>query len=283
MTVAKYVAPNYTDVAQTAAIYKGYIDGGMSVLHAVAGDFAPHAQDTPNMTIACDAGKIIKGDGTLTEQAAQNTGTITAPVTNPRIDRVVIDASTGAVSVITGAEAASPTAPSITAGKLPVAQIALTTSTTAITNSIITDERTAYKYQNIVTLDLFRRNESTATTTGATVTAVATSVASISLGTVNSGDRVNVSGWFQGTKGATAGITRAQFVTSGTATVSLAGGAYANQYTAISTEVGFSISAWILVTGSGTLTVDLKGISAGSDLTVPNTQGSLYGIVLRAD
>ncbi len=142
MTVAKYVAPNYTDVAQTAAIYKGYIDGGMSVLHAVAGDFAPHAQDTPNMTVRCDAGKIIKSDGTLTEQAAQNTATIVAPVTNPRIDRVVIDASTGAVSVITGAEAASPTAPSITAGKLPVAQIALTTSTTAITNSIITDERT---------------------------------------------------------------------------------------------------------------------------------------------
>ncbi len=144
MTVAKYVAPNYTDVAQTAAIYKGYIDGGMSVLHAVAGDFAPHAQDTPVMTIAVDAGKIIKGDGTLTEQAAQNTATITAPVTNPRIDRVIIDASTGAVSVITGAEAASPTAPSITAGKLPVAQIALTTSTTAITNSMITDERTTY-------------------------------------------------------------------------------------------------------------------------------------------
>ncbi len=142
MTVAKYVAPNFTDEAQTAAIYKAYIDAAFSVLAQIGQHFAPHAQDVPNMTVRLDSGRIIAASGTLTSVAAQNTATIVAPVTNPRIDRVVIDASTGAVSVITGAEGASPSAPSITAGKLPVAQIALTTSTTAITNSMITDERT---------------------------------------------------------------------------------------------------------------------------------------------
>jgi hypothetical protein len=43
--------------------------------------------------------------------------------------------------VVTGAEAASPSAPAIPSGKLPVCQIALATSTTAITNSLLTDER----------------------------------------------------------------------------------------------------------------------------------------------
>ena len=95
------------------------------------------------MAVIVDAGVILNGI-TLTEVAAQSTGTITAPVTNPRIDRVVIDILTGAVSVITGAEAGSPTAPAITAGKLPIAQVALATSTTTITNALLTDERPPY-------------------------------------------------------------------------------------------------------------------------------------------
>jgi hypothetical protein len=78
---------------------------------------------------------------TLTEKAAQTTATITAPTTDPRIDRVVIDDTTGTVSVITGTEAASPTPPALTAGKLPIAQVALVVSQTTIVNADITDER----------------------------------------------------------------------------------------------------------------------------------------------
>ena len=72
---------------------------------------------------------------------AQTTATITAPSVDPRIDRVVIDDTTGVVSVITGAEAASPVPPALTAGKLPVAQVALVVSQTAIVNADLTDER----------------------------------------------------------------------------------------------------------------------------------------------
>lgn len=71
----------------------------------------------------------------------QRTAAITAPVSNSRIDRIVIDAATGAVSVITGTASPTPSAPAITAGKIPVAQVLLTSATTAITNSMITDER----------------------------------------------------------------------------------------------------------------------------------------------
>jgi len=87
-----------------------------------------------------DPGWVLSGL-TLTEKAAQTTGTITAPTTDPRIDRIVIDDTTGTVSVITGAEAASPSPPALTSGKLPVAQVALAVGQTEVANADITDER----------------------------------------------------------------------------------------------------------------------------------------------
>jgi hypothetical protein len=138
MTTAKFVQPNF--LTQDPTVYKGSIDAATAVLARLAAAFAPHAQDTPVMTVRVDAGFIWDGT-TYTAVAAQSTGTITAPVTNPRIDRIVVDKTTGAVSVISGAENASPTAPALTAGKIPVAQVLLATSSTSITNSMLTDER----------------------------------------------------------------------------------------------------------------------------------------------
>lgn len=140
MTVATLVQPDRTNPAQTGTIYPANIDAAIAVLAELAGAFAAHAQATPNMTVVVDAGKLQVGTG-VTVAAAQSTGTIVAPTTNPRIDRVVIDSITGVVSVITGVEAASPAAPAITAGKLAVARVLLAISTTVIANSIITSER----------------------------------------------------------------------------------------------------------------------------------------------
>ena len=136
--------PDFT--SQTASVYKANIDAGFAVADRLAWAFAPHEQDVgspqPDMTVRLDAGALFDGT-TLTEVSAQSTGTITAPTTNPRIDRVVIDESTGAVSVIAGTEAPSPSAPAITAGKLPIARVALVVSQTSIDNADITDERQA--------------------------------------------------------------------------------------------------------------------------------------------
>ena len=136
--------PDFT--SQTASVYKANIDAGFAVADRLAWAFAPHEQDVgspqPDMTVRLDAGALFDGT-TLTEVAAQSTGTITAPSTNPRIDRVVIDESSGAVSVLTGTEAPSPSAPAITAGKLPIARVALVVSQTSIDNADITDERQA--------------------------------------------------------------------------------------------------------------------------------------------
>ena len=134
--------PDFT--SQTASVYRANIDAGFAAADRIAWAFAAHEQDVgspqPDMTVRLESGAIWDGT-TLAEVAEQDTAVITAPSVNPRIDRVVIDATTGAVSVITGAEAASPTPPAITSGKIPIAQVALTTSTTVITDSDITDER----------------------------------------------------------------------------------------------------------------------------------------------
>jgi hypothetical protein len=138
MTVATFSQNDFT--ADDPATYKAKLDGNVSVLAGIAAQFAAHEVTTPNMTVKVDAGALLV-NGALVTQAQQTTGTITAPVTHPRIDRIVIDATTGAISVVTGTPGASPSAPAIPAGKLPCAQVLLQTSSTVITNSMITDER----------------------------------------------------------------------------------------------------------------------------------------------
>ncbi|MES2055813.1 MAG: hypothetical protein V4564_07745 [Pseudomonadota bacterium] len=104
--------------------------------------FAPHAAASPNMTILLDAGHVYAAAASaLTEVAQQTTSTITAPVTHPRIDRIVVDAGTGVYQIVAGTEATSPAAPAIPAGKIPVCQALLQTTSTTITNSMLTDER----------------------------------------------------------------------------------------------------------------------------------------------
>lgn len=136
--VSKFVQPDFT--AQSATVYKTSIDDSVSVMARLAAQFACHEQSTPDMTVAIDAGAIYRVPA-LNEIAAQNTGTITAPSANPRVDRVVIDRTTGIVAVVTGAEDASPSAPAIGAGNAPIAKIALVVSQTSILNVDITDER----------------------------------------------------------------------------------------------------------------------------------------------
>jgi len=130
--------PDFT--TQTATQYKTNIDASIAAADRLAWSFAPHEAAVPDMTVQLNSGFIWDGSS-LTEKSAQTTGIITAPTTNPRIDRVVVDASTGVVSVITGTEAASPTPPAIPVGKLPVAQVLLSVGQSQITNADITDER----------------------------------------------------------------------------------------------------------------------------------------------
>ena len=138
MTVSTWHQTNAN--TQIVSTYNASIDSDFAVATRIADNFAPHQSNPNAMTVTLDAGHLFNGM-TLTEVAAQTTGTITAPVSNPRIDRVVVDLSTGAISVVSGAENPSPVAPAIPAGKVPVAQVLLQTTSTVISNAMITDER----------------------------------------------------------------------------------------------------------------------------------------------
>lgn len=143
MGVATRAQPDYT--SQSGNTYKGNIDASLSVDGKLAGQFAPHEENSPAMTVRLDAGRLWDVDGqSLTEVAAQSSGTITAPTTNPRKDIVYIDQTSGVVGVATGTEAVSPSDPAVPTGKIPVARVTLATSTTAITNPLIDDLRQLY-------------------------------------------------------------------------------------------------------------------------------------------
>lgn len=142
-TVATFVQPNSAPGGQDATNYKGAIDASAKVMSQIAAAFAPHAAATPNMTVIIDAGSFQTGV-TRVSQAQQTTAAITAPTTQPRNDLTVIDQTTGAKSVVTGAEAASPADPAIPSGKIAVARVRLTVGMTSITNADIDDLRPAY-------------------------------------------------------------------------------------------------------------------------------------------
>ena len=136
MTVAKFSQPDKTAQQAEPGQYAADIDASINVMSNVAAAFAPHEADTPDMTVVLDSGKMISGQ-VLTNVGQQVSAVITAPVTDPRIDRIVIDSVTGVLQVISGLEAVTPVPPSIPESAIAIAQILLTVSTTSITNSII--------------------------------------------------------------------------------------------------------------------------------------------------
>lgn len=96
-------------------------------------------QSTPDMTVAISAGQAIV-NGTVCVWDAQNSGTITAPSSNPRFDIVVIN-SDNSISIVAGTESADAVLPSISDSQKAVAILMLTSSTTSITSSEIIDAR----------------------------------------------------------------------------------------------------------------------------------------------
>ena len=148
---AKWVDPNYTDQNQTGTSYPLNIDASFAAAKRLANDFCPHQQDqgspSPDLTIRVEAGAIWV-NGTLTEIDAQTVSGFTVPTSGQhRIDRVVLDPTTGVCSRVAGtAVTGSPSAvaPAITAGSLPICSVLITSSDSAIVNSMITDERRPY-------------------------------------------------------------------------------------------------------------------------------------------
>ena len=111
-------------------------------LDVTGNDFNATQQSPADMTVLVTAGTLFNVvTKALTVKTAQTSSVIAAPTTDPRIDIVYIDRLTGVIGVATGAEAASPTDPTIPDDKLPICRVTLATTTTEIEDSLITDIR----------------------------------------------------------------------------------------------------------------------------------------------
>ena len=95
--------------------------------------FGVQAQSSPNMTVLVGSGVAVI-EGVVVKYAGGNSGTFTAPGSNNRIDLLCLD-SAGALSIVQGTSAASPTAPTYPADKLVLAEIYLKSTSTSIANT----------------------------------------------------------------------------------------------------------------------------------------------------
>jgi hypothetical protein len=102
------------------------------------------AQGSPNLTVAVNDGlALIAGD---VQNGSSASIAIPAPVTHPRIDVIQLTLDTGA-NRVAGTEAASPSAPAVSANSIPLATVHCRVGMTSVkntddtTNGYITDAR----------------------------------------------------------------------------------------------------------------------------------------------
>jgi len=120
--------------------------GGDGVIRNQGSEMEVVAQATPDMTVQVGTGMGFVSDRPVELTAAEDTAAITAPTGNPRIDLVQID-QYDTVSIKTGSEAASPSAPSPDSGAMGLAEIYCPVGMTHIDDAdggdgYITDART---------------------------------------------------------------------------------------------------------------------------------------------
>ena len=105
--------------------------------------FHVSAQAVPSMKVEVSSGVLPLSNSFLV-RAAQTSGIISAPSSNLRIDCVVVDKTTGNVSITTGTESATPSAPSIVNGVNKIAEIHLAPTTTKIVDTMIVAVKQPY-------------------------------------------------------------------------------------------------------------------------------------------
>lgn len=93
---------------------------------------------TPSLYLSVGAGVVSLGDSPISV-VAQTTSVFTAPTTNPRWDLVAVNSS-GAIVVVNGTEAASPTRPS-PGSYIPLAYVYMTVGKTSIVATDLVDVR----------------------------------------------------------------------------------------------------------------------------------------------
>jgi hypothetical protein len=132
-------------IEQMMVILLGGSDG-VTRISKTGEEFLVSEQDTPDMTVLVLSGAGLVSFQPIATYTDFTTPTITAPITNPRIDIIQID-QYGVITRKAGTEAGSPTAPTVDANNMKLAEIYLRVGATSIkntddtTNGYITDSR----------------------------------------------------------------------------------------------------------------------------------------------
>lgn len=130
----------------------------------------PRAQSTPNMTVAISASLVESFYSPIwllstapLNYAGGNSGAISAPSANPRIDLLYIT-SGGTLTWVTGTENASPTAPNLDADGFPICYVYCKTTMTKIVNYEDKDANPneGYIWKDVRAMGLFIRILTTA-------------------------------------------------------------------------------------------------------------------------
>ena len=129
-----------TPVVDAETVYTALLSGDVAVLARIAAAYTVNESQPQAMTVMVGAGAAFRS-GNVVEVPVRTSPTMVAPASNPRIDRIVLNPQTDAILIVSGSEAASPVAPPVPAGYLPLARITLIPGITVITNAVITDER----------------------------------------------------------------------------------------------------------------------------------------------
>ncbi|HVM29533.1 MAG TPA: hypothetical protein VM305_02000 [Candidatus Limnocylindrales bacterium] len=139
------------DSAALAQVLRGLVGDG--VVAGIGNELAVADSVPAAMSVRVDTGAaFVRGYYLEVYSSAETLAIAAADPANPRIDRVVVRRDlagrTGALAVLTGTPAGSPTAPALTqleAGtwEIPLARIAVAAGATSIATANITDERGA--------------------------------------------------------------------------------------------------------------------------------------------
>jgi hypothetical protein len=103
------------------------------------------AQYTPTMTVRISAGGFWVDNSSYCEYTGGNSPTFTAASSNAKWTLVLLNSSSRTIELLDSAEAASPTFPSVTSGRIALAAVFIQTTTTSITNDMVFDCRPIFQ------------------------------------------------------------------------------------------------------------------------------------------
>lgn len=122
-------ARDYADVLRDRLRGASLSEGNVLLTGGVVSE-----QGTPDMTVAVTAGTALV-NGVFCSWDAQNSGTVTAPVSNTRLDYIVVN-SDNSISIVSGTASATPVFPAVASSQLIIGALVVKSTTTSLNDNV---------------------------------------------------------------------------------------------------------------------------------------------------